>query len=261
MIGSIAGDIIGSIYEYVGSKQPDVPLFAPKSFFTDDTVLTVAVADCLLNHRDYTRTFQEYARRHPDRGYGEYFSSWAIDPDPKPYNSYGNGSAMRASPIGYFFNDLKEVLKAARESAEVTHNHPEGIKGAQTTAAVVFLGRTGAAKKEIREYVAKTFGYDLSRSLGQICKNYTYDVTCQGTVPEAITVFLESSDYEDAIRKALSLGGDADTLACITGGMAQAFYGKIAPYIVSEARKRLTPDLLEVLNRFEERCPAARPRW
>jgi ADP-ribosylglycohydrolase len=242
MIGAIAGDIIGSVYEYSHGKVTDFQLFQFESKFTDDTVLTVAVADCLLHKKDYAKTIKEYARRYPNAGYGGSFVVWMDSPDSKPYNSFGNGSAMRVSPVGFF---------------EVTHNHPEGIKGAQATAAAVFLARTGSSKPEIKDYVTKQFGYNLDRKLDDIRKTYDYDITCQGTVPESIIAFLESKDYEDAIRKAISLVGDADTLACITGGIAQAFYKHISPEIIVETRKRLTSDLLKIVDQFEERCPDA----
>ena len=216
------------------------------------------MADCLLNKKDYAAILQAYARRYPDRGYGGFFSAWAVDPNPRPYNSYGNGSAMRVSPVGFFYDKLDKVLSEAARSAEVTHNHPEGIKGAQAVAAAIFLARTGKDKPGIRKYIQRQFGYDLSRRLDDIRPAYKFDETCQGSVPEAIIAFLESKDYEDAIRKAIWLGGDSDTIACMAGGIAQAFYKRIDPAIVSETRKRLTPDLLEVLDRFEERCPAAR---
>jgi ADP-ribosylglycohydrolase len=259
MIGAIAGDIIGSVYEYTPTKTLDFPLFSQDSELTDDTVLTVAVADCLLNKKDYVKTFRDYAHRYPHCGFGGGFAHWAISPDPKPYNSCGNGSAMRVSPIGFFHDSIKEVLREAKASAEVTHNHPEGIKGAQATAAAVFMARTGSSKPEIKDYVTKQFSYNLDRKLDDIRKTYEYDITSQGTVPESIIAFLEAKDYEDAIRKAISLGGDADTLACITGGIAQAFYKHIPIQVLMEARKRLTPDLLKIVDQFEKRCPDAAP--
>ena len=255
MIGAIAGDIIGSVYEYTPTKTLDFPLFSQDSELTDDTVLTVAVADCLLNKKDYVKTYRDYARRYPHCGFGGGFAAWATSPDPKPYNSSGNGSAMRVSPVGFFYDSIKEVLREAKASAEVTHNHPEGIKGAQATAAAVFMARTGSSKPEIKDYVTKQFGYNLDRRLDDIRETYEYDITCQGTVPESIIAFLESTGYEDAIRKGISLGGDSDTVACITGGIAQAFYKNIPMMILVEARKRLTPDLLKIVDQFEESYP------
>jgi len=257
MIGAIAGDIIGSVYEYIRTKTLDFPLFSQDSELTDDTVLTVAVADCLLNKKDYVKTFRDYARRYPHCGFGGGFAAWATSPDPKPYNSFGNGSAMRVSAVGFFHDTIEKVLREAKASSEVTHNHPEGIKGAQATAAAVFMARTGSTKSEIKDYVTKQFGYNLDRRLDDIRETYEYDITCQGTVPEALIAFMESTSYEDAIRKAISLGGDADTLACITGGIAQAFYKQTPMMILMEARKRLTPDLLKIVDQFEQRCPDA----
>ncbi len=232
MLGAVAGDIIGSVYEFNNTHRYDFELFTPRSTFTDDTVLTVAVADCILHGKDYARTIWEYGNRYPDRGYGGRFPNWLDSKDLKPYNSFGNGSAMRVSPVGFAFDTLEETLAEARRSAEVTHNHPEGIKGAQAVAAAIFLARRGESKGYIREYITDTFGYDLNRTLDEIRPNYTFDETCQGSVPEAIIAFLESNDYEDAIRKAVTLGGDSDTIACITGGIAQAHYGGVPEYIV-----------------------------
>ncbi|MEW6242958.1 MAG: ADP-ribosylglycohydrolase family protein [Bacillota bacterium] len=249
MIGAIAGDIIGSVFESNNVKT-DFALFNPGSTFTDDTVLTVAVADCVLHGKDYALTLKEYGRRYPNRGYGGRFLRWLLSDSLQPYNSFGNGSAMRVSPVGFYFNTLEDVLREARRSAAVTHNHPEGIKGAQAVAAAVFLARRGKSKEEIREYLAAQFGYNLEQTLARIRPRYSFDGTCQGSVPEAVIAFLESSDYEDAIRKAVSIGGDSDTIACITGGIAEAFYGGVPPFIVGRVRRILTPDLLEVVDAF-----------
>lgn len=256
MIGAIAGDIIGSVFEYQPTKRTDFALFDSGSTFTDDTVLTVAVADCILHGNDYAHTFREYGRRYANRGYGGAFHHWLCSDTIGPYGSFGNGSAMRVSPVGYAFNALDQVLAEAKRSAEVTHNHPEGIKGAQATASAVFLGRTGATKENIRSYLETTFGYDLGRTLDSIRPTYSFDVTCQGSVPEAIIAFLESGDYEDAIRKAISLGGDSDTIACITGGIAQAYYKFIPDYIIQEVRQRLAPELLDIVDEFNKKFAA-----
>ncbi len=243
MLGAIAGDIAGSVYEGWPTKRKDVTLFGPQATFTDDTVLTVAVADALLGDRDYAKTIGTYARRHPHRGYGGGFRRWMAAPDARPYNSFGNGSAMRVSPLGFACDSVDEVLREAQRTAECTHNHPEGIKGAQATALATYLARTGAQKESIRAEIARRFGYDLSRTVDKIRPDYRFDVTCQGSVPPAIIAFLDSTSYEDAIRNAISLGGDADTQACIAGGMAEAFYKHIPDSILGQIKQRLTRDL------------------
>jgi ADP-ribosylglycohydrolase len=253
MIGAIAGDIIGSAYEYCPVRSMDFELFTSRSKFTDDTVLTVAIADSILNKKDYALTVKEYGRRYPSAGYGKMFRSWLFSDRLEPYNSFGNGSAMRVSPIGFACNSIDKVLSEAKRSAEITHNHPEGIKGAQATAAAVFLARQGKDKPSIKTYIEDKFSYDLSRSLSDIKQTYDFDETCQGTVPQAIIAFLESNDYEDAIRKAVFLGGDSDTLACITGGIAQAYYKDIPDFIISNVRDRLPDDLLDVVCLFNDK--------
>ncbi|NJK30403.1 MAG: ADP-ribosylglycohydrolase family protein [Acaryochloris sp. RU_4_1] len=250
MLGAIAGDIIGSIYEFDNHRHKKFPLFSDRCFFTDDTVLTVAVADALLHGSDYVERFKHYYRLYPHAGYGARFHQWVSSTATQPYNSWGNGSAMRVSPVGFAFDDLDTVLAAAATSAAVTHNHPEGVKGAQATAAAIFLGRTGHTKVEIRRYIETTFAYDLGRSLDQIRPVYKFNESCQETVPEAIIAFLESTDFEDAIRNAVSLGGDTDTLACITGGIAEAFYGGVPDAISSTAMGYLNPHLREVTMKF-----------
>jgi ADP-ribosylglycohydrolase len=224
MLGAIAGDVIGSVYEWDRIKSTDFPLFDPESHFTDDTVLTIAVARCLLDGDDYVAAFHDAHSLYPDAGWGGMFNQWAWLKQTKPYNSLGNGSAMRVSPIGFAFDSLEETLNEAARSAAVTHNHPEGIKGAQATAAAMWLARHGHDQHSIRRELESRFAYNLSRSLNDIRPTYSFDETCPGSVPEAIIAFLESTSYEDAIRKAISLGGDADTQACIAGGIAQAFY-------------------------------------
>lgn len=256
MLGAIAGDIIGSVYERWNVKTPHFePLFHPHSRPTDDSVLTVAVAESILTGADLADTFKAYFTRYPHAGYGSTFSKWAMSLSRSPYHSWGNGAAMRVSPVGHACGSLEEVLERAQGTAAVTHNHPEGIKGAQATAASVFLARSGAGKDEIRDYVERTFGYDLSQSLDDIRPGYTFDVSCQGSVPQAIRAFLESDDYEDAVRKAISLGGDSDTIACIAGGIAEAFYGGVPGAIREEALDRLHAPLREVVERFTERYP------
>jgi ADP-ribosylglycohydrolase len=253
MLGAIAGDIIGSIYEGRPIKRTDFPLFGKHCHPTDDTVLTVALADSILNGRDYVRCLKEYFARYPHAGYGGSFARWAMSVSASPYNSWGNGSAMRVSPVGFAYDTLEEVLVQAERSAAVTHNHPEGIKGAQATAAAVFLARTGKSKEEIKQYVEQTFQYDLSQRLDDIRPTYAFDVSCQGTVPPALTAFLESTDFEDAIRKAISLGGDSDTLACITGGIAHAHYRGVPANIAAQVFARLDGHLTRITRDFGER--------
>jgi ADP-ribosylglycohydrolase len=250
MIGAIAGDIIGSIYEGWPIKTKEFPLFDEHCRFTDDTVLTVAVAHAILFGRSYKESLKEIGRRYPQAGYGGSFIQWLYSIDPKPYNSWGNGSAMRVSPVGFAFSSEDEVLRHAKMTAEVSHNHPEGIKGAQATALAVFLARTGIGKEQIRARITEEFNYDLRRTVVEIRRRYSFDVSCQGTVPEAIIAFLDSESYEDAVRNAISLGGDSDTLACITGGIAEAFYGSVPDDIWEEVRERLAPDLLEIVENF-----------
>jgi ADP-ribosylglycohydrolase len=250
MIGAIAGDIIGSVYESHCLKTTEFAIFTTHSSFTDDTVLTVAVADCILNGKDYATTFKQYARKYPYAGFGGMFFRWVKSNSLKPYNSFGNGSAMRVSPVGFAFDTVEEVLAEARRSAEVTHNHPEGIKGAQAVAAAIFLAREKESKSGIKDFIEKNFGYNLSETLEEIRPHYYFDETCQGSVPQAIIAFLESDSFEDAVRKAVSLGGDSDTLACMAGGIAQAYYRTIPDYIIKEVNDRLDKDLLNVVEEF-----------
>jgi ADP-ribosylglycohydrolase len=250
MLGAIAGDIIGSVHESRATKSTEFELFVPECRFTDDSVLAVAVADCLLNGLDYVDTFHEYFAAYPHAGYGLRFYDWARSGNPRPYNSYGNGSAMRAPPVGHAFNSLEDVLAEAARSAEVTHNHPEGIRGAQATAAAVFLARQGETKQHIKQWVERTFDYNLSERLDAMRPAYRFDETCQGTVPQALIAFLESDDYEDAVRKAISLGGDADTLACITGAVAEAHYGSVPSHIATRALALLDDRLRGVVFSF-----------
>ncbi|PKN30958.1 MAG: hypothetical protein CVU64_00980 [Deltaproteobacteria bacterium HGW-Deltaproteobacteria-21] len=250
MIGAIAGDIIGSVYEHRPIKTKDFPLFHPRSTFTDDAVLTIAVADAILRSRSYCDSIREIGKRYPGAGYGGSFSHWLHSDDPQPYNSWGNGSAMRASPVGFAFATEFEVLEEAKKSAEISHNHPEGIKGAQATALAVFLARSGSDKEGIRGEINRRFGYNLHRTVEEIRSNYSFDISCQVTVPEAIVAFLDSGSYEDAIRNAISLGGDSDTLACITGGIAESFYGGVPVDIQEKVREILPEDLWEITAAF-----------
>ncbi len=256
MLGAIAGDIIGSIYEFHNIKTTDFELFPKRCFFTDDTVLTVALAEAILYDKDYVQLMKQYYRQYPNAGYGGSFHKWARSNNSAPYNSWGNGAAMRISPVGFAFNTLDDVLKQAVKFTEVTHNHPEGIKGAQATASSIFLARQGKSKQEIKAYVEQTFSYNLSRTLDEIRPVYRFNESCQETVPEAITAFLESTDFEDAMRKAISLGGDSDTLACITGGIAQAFYGGVPKSIADEVYNKLDDHLKTITLSFMDKyCP------
>jgi len=258
MIGAIAGDIIGSCYEgrKHNIKTTRFPLFKDYSHFTDDTVLTVAVADAILHGSPYVEKLKEYYALYPRAGYGGAFKKWARSEYAGPYGSWGNGSAMRVSPVGFALDSLDAVLAEAEASAAVTHDHPEGIKGAQVAAAAIFLAREGKSKLEIRDYIEATFEYDLSEPLDSIRSWYARDYTeisCQGSVPQAVIAFLESEDFEDAIRKAISIGGDSDTIACITGGIAQAFYGGVPKDIEDEVLARLDERLSMVTLEFREK--------
>lgn len=253
MIGAIAGDIIGSIYEANPIKTKTFPLFHPRCRFTDDTVLTVAAAQAILTDRDYGRWFREIGRRHPHAGYGGSFIRWLLTDAAPPYNSWGNGAAMRVSPVGWAFDDAATVLEEAARTAEVTHNHPEGIKGAQAAALAVFLARTTGDKALIKTKISQRFGYDLDRNLDAIRPGYSFDVSCQGTVPEALIAFLEADSYEDTVRNAISLGGDSDTLACIAGAVAEAYFGAVAPELLERVKHYLPPDLWVITERFYRR--------
>ncbi len=251
MLGAIAGDVVGSPYEFEPIKTTEFPLFGPSSAFTDDTVLTCAVAEVLLGGGDYAAAFRRWGRRYPDVSWGGRFRPWLSDDRAGPYGSFGNGSAMRVGPVGWARDTVEEVLAEAERSARPTHDHPEGIKGAQATALAVFLARTGVGKGVIREEIAGRFGYDVWRSVDAVRPSYRFDETCQRTVPEALIAFFDSTDFEHAVRLAVSLGGDSDTLACITGSVAEAFYGGVPAAIAEETLARLTPEMLGVLERFE----------
>lgn len=253
MLGAIAGDIIGSRYEHNNIHSKEFPLFDEHCRFTDDTVHTVALADALLSGRPYAALLKEYFRAYPDAGYGARFRQWADGPSLEPYGSFGNGSAMRVNPVGWYFGDIATVLDEAQKSAEVTHDHPEGIKGARAVAAAIFLARQQTDKAFICRYIEKHFDYDLGRRLDAIRPSYHFDVSCQGSVPEAIIAFLESTDYEDAVRNAISLGGDSDTLACIAGSIAEAYYGGVPPAIAEKVWAYLDDRLAGVTRRFCEK--------
>ena len=261
MIGAILGDMIGAPYEFDrGDKTKDFPLFSIVSGFTDDSVMTIAVAEALMDSMGktddeikaaLTASMRKWGKRYPNAGYGGMFRHWLRDADPEPYGSFGNGSAMRVSSAGWLYDTMEETCHMARLTAEVTHNHPEGIKGAEAVAAAIFMARNGSSKPEIKEHIISEFGYDLSHTCDEIRPGYHHTETCQETVPEAITAFLEGQGFEDVIRTAVSLGGDCDTLACIAGSMAEAFYG-VPEKMAEECRRRLPEDMLKVLERFDE---------
>ncbi len=256
LLGAVSGDVIGSVYEFQRQKTYDFPLFTARSEFTDDSVLTLAIADAILHNRSYQDCLREYARAWPNRGYGGLFRQWIYREDPKPYNSFGNGSAMRVSAVGWAFATAEEVLSEAERSAAVTHNHPEGIRGAQAAALSVYLARNRASKQTIKQEIIARFGYDLDRTLQKIRPGYEFSESCQETVPEAIIAFIESENYEDAIRKAISLGGDADTLAAITGAIAEAYYSGVPEEILIEVRKRIPAALWQVIEEFSQKYAA-----
>lgn len=262
MYGAILGDIIGSPFEFDrGDKTKDFKLFSRRSHFTDDSVMTLAVCEALLKvGQDATvkeiedtviSSMQSWGRRYPRAGYGGYFRRWLTARHPEPYNSFGNGSAMRVSAVGWLYDSLEKTRTVAKATANVTHNHPEGIKGAEATASAIFMARNGLSKEEIKKYIEKEFHYDLNRTLNEIRPDYHMDETCQKTVPEAIIAFLEATDFEDAIKNAVSLGGDTDTLGAITGSIAEAYYG-IPEWLMTECRKRINKDMRVVLDDFND---------
>ena len=251
MTGAICGDIAGSFYEWSRTKtKDDVQIFHPDSDFTDDTVLTLAVADAILNHRSYKDTIVAYGRKYHGRGYGNRFSKFLHSTDPQPYNSFGNGSAMRVSPVGWAFDTEEEVMQQAAASAAPSHNHAEGIKGAQSVAMGIFWARTGKSKPEIRHLLTSRFGYDLNPTMERIRPVASFNETCQVSVPEAISAFLDSDNYTDAVRNAISLGADADTQAAIAGGIAEAFYGRVPETIAEKAKKYLPEEFLTLITTF-----------
>lgn len=264
MYGAILGDIIGSPYEFDrGNKTKDFPFFDKGATFTDDTVMTIAVAEALMqaiadgviDNEAATKdliidSMHKWGHRYPDAGYGGRFYYWLRDNSREPYNSFGNGSAMRVAAAGWLFDDLDTTRKVARWTSEVTHNHPEGVKGAEATASAIFMARTGSSKEEIKEYIISEFGYDLNRTCDEIRPDYYHVESCQETVPEAITAFMEGNDFEDVIRTAVSLGGDCDTLTCIAGSIAEAYYG-VPEQLKKESEKRLLGDLAKILLTFQ----------
>lgn len=260
MYGAILGDIIGSPFEFDrGDKTKDFKLFSRRSHFTDDSVMTLAVCEALLKvGQDATvkeiedaviTSMQSWGRRYPHEGYGGYFRRWLTARHPEPYNSFGNGSAMRVSAAGWLYDSLEKTRVVAKATANITHNHPEGIKGAEATASAIFMARNGSSKEEIKKYIENEFHYDLNRTLDEIRPSFHMDETCQKTVPEAIIAFLEARDFEDAIRNAVSLGGDTDTLGAITGSIAEAYFG-ISEILISECRNRINKDMRDVVDTF-----------
>lgn len=261
MYGAILGDIIGSPFEFDrGNKTKDFKLFSRKSYFTDDSVMTLAVCEALLKvgleatveeiEEAVITSMQSWGRRYPHAGYGGYFNQWLRLKHPQPYNSFGNGSAMRVSAVGWLYDSIERTRTVAKATANVTHNHPEGIKGAEATASAIFMARNGSSKEEIKKYIENEFHYDLNRTLNEIRPTYHMDETCQKTVPEAIIAFLESKDFEDAIRNAVSLGGDTDTLGAITGSIAEAYYD-IPEWLMKECRNRINKEMRDVLDEFD----------
>lgn len=255
MIGAVAGDIIGSIYERNPIKTEDFPLFHTTSRITDDSVMSLAVAQAILGDKNYGREMKILGQAFPNAGYGGNFQKWIFESEIVPYNSWGNGSAMRVGPVGFAFDTAEEVLREARASAEVSHDHPEGIKGAQAVALAILMARQGASKDEIRTNLTASFFYDLDRTVEEIRPAYQFNVSCMGSVPEAIIAFLDSTDYESAVRKAVSLGGDTDTQACIAGAIAEAYYKYIPPAIIAEVKRILPGVLWEILEKFEKEYP------
>jgi ADP-ribosylglycohydrolase len=249
MLGAIIGDILGSPYEHENIKTKEFNLFSDRCRITDDTILTCAIADAIVSKDLYGPSLMKWGRKYPFHPYGQMFKSW-LSGNGEPYNSYGNGSAMRVSPVAYAFNSIEEVLFQSKKSAEATHNHPEGIKGAQAVAAAVFYARNGKSREEIKGYVEEEFGYNLKRKLDDIRPFYRFDPSCQGTVPEAIIAFLESTDFEDAIRNAVSIGGDSDTITCITGSIAEAFYKDIPKPIKDFVFQKCSPEINDLIEKF-----------
>ena len=256
MLGAIVGDIVGSVYEFHNTKSMDFDLFTPWSNFTDDSVMTLAVAKWLLEDDLHTIHYliycmQELGNRYPKAGYGGNFMSWLREDEPQPYNSWGNGSAMRVSPVGLYARTLDEALALAALSASVSHNHPEGVKGAQAIATCVFLCKEGKSKAEIKEYIEKAFDYNLNRTIAEIRSRYEFDVSCQGSVPQAIIAFLEGDSFEEVIRLAISLGGDSDTIGAMAGAIAACCY-EIPQSIIEGCNAILTEDLKDIQTEFEK---------
>lgn len=256
IFGAIAGDIIGSVYEFNPTKDYNFNLYDDRMRPTDDSVMTVAVADWIMHDATLSRhrladIMRKWGRRYPTAGYGGHFFLWLSDSRMGPYNSWGNGSAMRVSPVGFAFDTLEQTLEVAKTSAEVTHNHPEGIKGAQATAAAIYLARNGMDKKELRRRIAADFGYSLNMKCRDIRKDYKYEISCQKSVPQSICALLDSTSYESAIRETISLGGDADTMGAITGGIAAAFYGGMPDGIYNFVRSKTDSTMLDIIDKFD----------
>ena len=251
MLGAIVGDIVGSIYEFDNHRSKDFPLFQDRCEYTDDTILTIATADALMGDKDFATRYREYGRKYPS-SYGGFFRRWIHDESQGPYNSFGNGSAMRVSPVAWAFDTEEEVLAIAKATAIVTHNHPEGVKGAQATALAVFWARNGRTPADIVNAIEKKFAYDISTPIDEIREYYEFDVTCQGTVPEALRCYLEADGFEDTIRNAISIGGDSDTLAAIAGSFAEATWG-VPEEIGSQALGRLDAGLLNIYQEYRRR--------
>ena len=256
MLGALVGDIVGSVYEFANTKSTDFELFTPWSSYTDDSVMTLAVAKWLVEDEAHTIHYliycmQELGNRYPNAGYGGNFGWWLRQDDPKPYNSWGNGAGMRVSPVGLYAKTLDEALALAAITASVSHNHPEGVKGAQAVASCVFLAKEGKAKTEIKAYVQNTFGYNLNRKIAEIRPRYGFDVSCQGSVPESIIAFLEGNSFEEVLRLAISLGGDSDTIGAMAGAIAACVY-PIPDDIEKRCDAILTEDLREIKDRFCE---------
>jgi len=251
MLGAIIGDTIGSVYERTSIKEIDFPLFSKETSFTDDTVLIIATANCILNGQEnYAKSYKTYALKYPDRGYGGNFKKWVESSSMKTYDSFGNGSAMRVVPIGFAFDTKEKVLEHAILSAKCTHSHAEGIKGAGAVALAIYFARKGKSKKDIKNYIQDIFHYDLERTVEDIRPTYVFDVTCQETVPQAIISFLDSNNFEEAIRFAISLGGDSDTLACIAGGIAEAYYKEIPDSIKIKVWEKLPNEFQTIIDNF-----------
>ncbi len=250
ILAAAGGDVVGSIYEHMPVKTTDIPLVDERAVFTDDTVLTMATAQAILSGQSYEQMYRSFARRYPNAGYGGNFRRWFASDSLGPYNSFGNGSAMRVSPVGWAFDGADEVLEQAEQSAACTHDHPEGVRGAQATALSVFLARTGTPKEDIAAELHRRFGYDLDRGIDDIRPGYRFDVTCQGSVPEAIIAFLEAETVEESIRLAISLGGDSDTQACIAASISQAAFGEVPRELEAHVREKLSEELLRVNDEF-----------
>jgi ADP-ribosylglycohydrolase len=253
IFGAIAGDVLGSTYEFKNEKSVDINLFVEESTFTDDTVLTIAVADAILNNKDFAKTIWEYGNKYIDRGYGGSFLAWLADENPQPYLSWGNGSGMRVSAVGWAYSTLQETLDMAKKSAEVTHNDPEGIKGAQAVASAIYLARNGFSKIAIKDYISQTFDYDLNFKLDDIRENYKFYVSCQKSIPQAIVAFLESTDFESGVRLAISIGGDSDTISAMTSSVSISHYNEIPDNIYNFVKKRLPQEFIDIIDQFNEK--------